>query len=71
LYSSDTKGNNGSIPNIIRLPKSRTMDSVRHVALMEKMRNAYRMIIAYLKGRDNMGDIGVYERIILKLILKK
>jgi hypothetical protein len=38
------------------------------VALMVQIRNAYTF---WLKTRDNMGDIGVYGRIILRWVLRK
>jgi hypothetical protein len=35
------------------------------------MRNAYRVLSEDMKGRDNLGELGVVGRIILKWILKK
>jgi hypothetical protein len=38
------------------------MKSDGHVASMGKMLNAYRILIKYLKGRDDLGDLGVNMR---------
>jgi hypothetical protein len=38
---------------------------------MEEMRNAYRILVGKLKGRDHLDDLGVDTRIMLKWILKK
>jgi hypothetical protein len=35
------------------------------------MRNAYRILVGKREGRENMGDLGVDEMIILKWMLKK
>jgi hypothetical protein len=36
------------------------MRFVGRVACMEQMRNAYRILVASLKGRDHLGDLGLY-----------
>jgi hypothetical protein len=58
-------------PNIIRLIKSRSMRWVGHVAHMGEMRNAYKIWLENLKGRDHLEDLGVDGRIILEWILGK
>jgi uncharacterized protein (UPF0128 family) len=42
-----------------------------HVARMEEKRNAYRVMVWKLEGSNNLENLSVDGRIILKLILKK
>lgn len=51
-----------------RAMKSRNTRWVGHVALMVQIRNAYTL---WLKTRHYMGDIGTYEGILLKWIVRK
>jgi hypothetical protein len=37
----------------------------------EKMRKAYKFLVGNMKARDNLGCLGVNERIIIKWIFKK
>jgi hypothetical protein len=59
-----------SLPNIICVIKSRTR-WVEHVARMGEKRGACRIWWGNLRERDHLEDIGMYGRIILKLIFKK
>jgi hypothetical protein len=38
----------------------------RHVAHILEMRNAYKILLENPKGRDYLGDLGTYERIIVR-----
>jgi hypothetical protein len=38
---------------------------------MRVMRNAYNILVTQLEEKRPIGDLGVYEKIILKWILKK
>jgi hypothetical protein len=42
-----------------------------HVASMQEMKNKYKFWLESTKGRDRSEDLGLDERIILKLILRK
>jgi len=44
---------------------------VEYVARMRVMRNAYNILVTQLEEKRPIGDLGVYEKIILKWILKK
>jgi hypothetical protein len=48
--------------------KSRRTRWAGYVARMGEMRNKYRILAGELKGRDHSKDLGIGERIILKLI---
>jgi hypothetical protein len=50
--------------------KCRRMKCARHVARMDEMRNAYKVVVN-LKGRHHSEDLGVNGRIILEFILEK
>ena len=41
-------------PNIVRVIKSRRLRWSDHVAIMEKSRNAFKMLIGKLKGNRNL-----------------
>jgi hypothetical protein len=41
-----------------------------HVARIGEMKNAYRILVGKLNGRDHLEDLGVHDRM-LELILKK
>jgi len=56
-------------PNIIRMIKSRRMRWVGHVARMGDRSDAYRVLVADLRDRDHLEDLGLDGRIILKWIL--
>jgi hypothetical protein len=56
-----------SSPSIIRIIKSRKVRWAGHVARMEEMRNAYRLLVGKPEGKDQ--DIG--EWIILRWILER
>jgi hypothetical protein len=45
----------GSLPNIIRAIKSRRMRSAGHVALREKRRGAYRVLMGKPQGKRPLG----------------
>jgi hypothetical protein len=42
-----------------------------HEACMGEMRNAYRILVANMKGRDHSEDVGVDGRIILIWVLEE
>jgi hypothetical protein len=52
-------------PNIIRVIKSRRMRWEVHVACM-MMRNAYKILVGNLKGRDHSEDLSADENILLE-----
>jgi hypothetical protein len=54
-----------SSPNI-EVIKSRRMRWVGHVACMEEMRNAYKIIVSNPERREHFRNLGVHGRIILK-----
>jgi hypothetical protein len=56
--------------SIIRINKSGRKRWIRHVAHMRHIRNAYKILVS-LKGKDQLGDIDIDGRIMLKLILRK
>jgi hypothetical protein len=59
------------ICTIIRVIKSRGTIWAGHVeAYMGEVRNAYKILVRSLKGRDHSGDLGVDGRIILIWILR-
>jgi hypothetical protein len=51
--------------------KPRRTRWTRHVAYMRELRSAYTFLLENSKGRYHLRGLGVEERIILKLILKK
>lgn len=56
--------------NIIRVIRSRRKGLVGHTAHTAMTRNAYRYSLNKLKEGDNLGDLEVYGKIILKCVLK-
>jgi len=58
-------------PNIIRVINSRRMRRAGHVAGMEDMRNAYKILVGDPEGRNAADDRGVDRRIILEWMLGK
>ena len=57
-----------SLPNIVRVVKSKRMRWAGHVARMEEGRGVHR---GNLRERDHWGDPGVDGRIILRWIFRK
>jgi hypothetical protein len=55
----------------MRVIKSRRMRRAGHVASVGEMRNAYKILVTNLKGRDHMEDFGVDGKVILKWILRE
>jgi hypothetical protein len=60
-----------SLPNIVRLTKSRIMRWAGHVARMGKGKGVYRILVRRPGKRDHWGDPGVDGRIILRWIFRK
>jgi len=60
-----------SLPNIVRVIKSRRMRWAGHVARMGERRGVYRVLWGNMRERDNLGDPGVDGRIILRWIFRK
>jgi hypothetical protein len=50
--------------------KSRRTRWAGHVTSMGEMRNAYKILVAKAKGRENSEDLGVDANIILEWILE-
>jgi hypothetical protein len=55
----------------VRVIKSRRMKWTRYVACMRGMINTYRILVGKPERNNLFGDLGVNERIILKLMLNK
>jgi hypothetical protein len=53
-------------PSIIRVSKSRRVRWKGHAACVGEMRNAYKILVGKLEGRDHSEELGVDTRIILK-----
>jgi hypothetical protein len=52
-----------SSPNIVRLTKS-MMRWVRNLACMEEIRNAYKILVQNLKGKNHTEHIGIEWKVI-------
>jgi hypothetical protein len=60
-----------SLPNIVRVVKSRRMRWAGHVVHMEEGRGVYRVLLGKPEGRRPLGDPDVDGRIILRWIFRK
>jgi hypothetical protein len=60
-----------SSPNIVRMINSRRLECPRHVAEWERGEACTGIWWGNLRERDQWGDTGVDERIILRWIFKK
>jgi len=60
-----------SLPNIIRVFKSKSMEWTGHVERVGERRSSYRVLVAKLRERVRLEDRGVDEDIILKWIFRK
>jgi hypothetical protein len=60
-----------SIPDIVRMIKSRRMIRAGHVARMGEMRNAYKILIGKPEGKNHSEELGVDGKIILEWFLRK
>jgi hypothetical protein len=60
-----------SLPNIVRVVKSRKMRRVGHVARMGEGRGEHRVLVGKPEGRNRWGDPDVDGRIILRWIFRK
>jgi len=60
-----------SLPNIVRVVKSRRMRWAGHVARMGEWRGVHRVLVGNLRERDHWGDLDLDGRIILRWIFGK
>jgi hypothetical protein len=60
-----------SLPNIVRVIKSRRLRWAGHVARMGEGRVVYRFLVGKPEGRDRWGDRSLDGRIMLRWIFKK
>jgi hypothetical protein len=58
-------------PNIIRIIKSRRVRWVGHVSCMGATRNAHKIFVRNLKGKDHSEDLDSYGGTVLEWILGK
>jgi hypothetical protein len=68
-YFNENLHNLYASPNIIRVIQIRMVRWAGHVTRMAKIRNAYN--IRKTKRTDNLGDLGIDGRIILRSILSR
>jgi hypothetical protein len=59
------------LPSIVRIIKSRKMKWAGHIAFMGEIKNPYRILVRKPEGRNYLEDLGIDERIILKMVLRK
>ena len=60
-----------SLPNTLRMVKSRRMRWAGHVARMGEGRGVHRVLVGKPEGRSHWGDTDVNGRIILRWIFRK
>ena len=60
-----------SLPNIVRVVKSKRMRWAGHVSRMGEGRGVHRVLVGNLRERDHWGDLDVDGRIILRWIFGK
>ena len=60
-----------SLPNIVRVVKSRRMRWAGHVARMEEGRGVHRVLVGKPEGKRPLGDLDVDGRIILRWMFGK
>jgi hypothetical protein len=60
-----------SLPNIVRVVKSRRMRWAGHVASMGEDRDVHRVLVGRLRERGHWGDQDLDGRIILRCIFRK
>jgi len=60
-----------SLPNIVRVVKSRRMRCAGHVARMVAGSGVHRVLVGKLEGKRPLGDPDADGRIILRWILRK
>ena len=60
-----------SLPNIVRVVKSRRMRCAGHVARMGEDRGVHSVLVGKPQGKRPLGDQDVYGRIILRWIFRK
>ena len=60
-----------SLPNIVRVVKSRRMRWAGHVARMAEGRGVHRVLVGKPEGKRTLGDPDVDGRIILRWIFRK
>jgi hypothetical protein len=60
-----------SLPNIVKVIKSRRMRWTGHVVRMGEGRGVYRVLVGRPKGRDHLEDLGVGVRITLRCTLRR
>ena len=58
-------------PNIIWVIKLRRMRWAGHVARLRERRGVYRVLVGVLRERDNLEDLSVEGRVILKWVFKR